>query len=268
MNAYLSSSGRFDGDNKDEDDQKDSKPLTTPFYSALQSGAFNRLKTYHNEHTHNEKAQFFSYARLLGPALKPLAFATNKFIHALRPAAYASEVGESTKSLVPRWAYKSLYGVSGLYIILDTNVQVYKLSENEEVIDYYGGEHAMDSILVKKGGDTLLWHSLASFALPGLTIHQIVHFSRLARPYLNPVTVPNSFIRMYPPILGLMAIPFIIHPIDHFVDWFLDNTVRSLYSEETKQFLFINEKRKGHHHEDDGTVFTPESDSPADQGEC
>ena len=38
--------------------------------------------------------------------------------------------------------------------------------------------------------------------------------------------VPRLAKRWGPTALGLLAIPLIIHPIDHFVDWAMDSTVR------------------------------------------
>ena len=62
-------------------------------------------------HNMDETSRVLSYTRFLGPALKPLVFVAKKSIHALRPSAYASEVGESTKSVAPRWAYKCIWCV-------------------------------------------------------------------------------------------------------------------------------------------------------------
>lgn len=56
-----------------------------------------------------------------------------------------------------------------------------------------------------------------------------------------------------------MEIPFIIHPIDYFTDWLLDNFVRTFYSDETKRFLFINEKR-GDNSEDEFMFEGPDVD--------
>jgi len=195
----------------------------------------------HHHTSAEETSRAFSYSRFLGPAIKPLVFVVKKSIHALRPSAYASEVGESTKSVAPRWVYKSLYGISGLYILTDTVIRVDTLSENDGVIEHCGGQHKTDHILVKKFGDTLLWHSMASFIFPGLAVHKTVHLAQKLRPYINPATVSKGFMRAYPPLIGLAIIPFIIHPLDHAADWVMDNTIRRFYSDETNKLLFLGE---------------------------
>jgi len=193
-----------------------------------------------------EEVRFLSYARLIRPAVQPLAILAKKGIHLMRPSAYASEVGESTKAVVPRYVYKALYGISGAYVITDTLIKVHDLSENKHVIDHYGVGHKKDPILAKKFVDSLLWHSLASFALPGLAVHQTVKLASMGRKCMTSTKIPQSLIRMYPPLIGLAIIPFIIHPIDHVTDYVLDNTVRQFYSVETKKFLTIDDRS---HHE-------------------
>lgn len=188
-----------------------------------------------------ENARFFSYARFFKPAVQPFAIMAKKSIHLMRPSAYASEVGESTKAVVPNYVYKTLYGISGAYVLTDTLVRVHDLSENKQVIDRYGNGHGKDPILAKKFGDSMLWHSLASLILPGLAVHKTVKLASMGQKYITSPKIPKSVIRMYPPFVGLAIIPFIIHPIDHAADYVLDNTVRKLYSEETRKFLTIND---------------------------
>ena len=188
-----------------------------------------------------EEVRFLSYARFIKPAVQPIALMAKKSIHFMRPSAYASEVGESTKAVVPGYVYKLLYGISGAYVLTDILIKVHDLSENKQVIDHYGAGHQKDPILAKKFGDSLLWHFFASFALPGLAVHQTVKFASMANKFITSPKIPQSLIRAYPPLLGLAMIPFIIHPIDHAVDYALDNTVRTLYSPETRKFLTIDE---------------------------
>ena len=37
-------------------------------------------------------------------------------------------------------------------------------------------------------------------------------------------------VRYIPVAMGLMTIPFIVEPIDHFTDWMMDKTLRKMYS--------------------------------------
>jgi fission process protein 1 len=75
--------------------------------------------------------------------------------------------------------------------------------------------------------DPLLWQSLASVAIPGLTIHLLVD---LTCDLLAKVeTLPFSVRRFAPTAVGLAAIPFIIHPLDNVVHFALDVSVRPLF---------------------------------------
>jgi fission process protein 1 len=75
--------------------------------------------------------------------------------------------------------------------------------------------------------DTLLWQTFASVLIPGYVIHTIVKVTKYSMP--KQVKVPLLISTWLPTVMGLGAIPFIVHPIDHSVDYVLDNTVRSFY---------------------------------------
>ena len=75
---------------------------------------------------------------------------------------------------------------------------------------------------VKETIDTLIWQTAASVAIPGFTIHQAVHFTgKFSKNSTNPLIK-----KWLPTAIGLALIPFIIHPIDNFVDYCMDNTIR------------------------------------------
>lgn len=59
--------------------------------------------------------------------------------------------------------------------------------------------------------------------IPGATINTIVKASRLAA---SRATLPATAVTWGPTGVGLASIPFIIKPIDNFVDYLLDNTTR------------------------------------------
>lgn len=44
-----------------------------------------------------------------------------------------------------------------------------------------------------------------------------------------------SLFKYFPTLIGLCSIPFIIHPIDHFVDYFMDNTYRKLFNQKNEE---------------------------------
>lgn len=72
--------------------------------------------------------------------------------------------------------------------------------------------------------DTLLWQLLASVAIPGFTINRVCAFSNFLLKYNQ--KMPTSLRKWTVTGIGLVTIPFIIKPIDKFVDYALDNSVR------------------------------------------
>ena len=67
-----------------------------------------------------------------------------------------------------------------------------------------------------------------SVFIPGFVIHQVVHF--LGWSLKKSAKVPALARTWVPTVGGLAAIPIIIHPIDHGVDYVMDRTVRTMYS--------------------------------------
>lgn len=133
-----------------------------------------------------------------------------------RPLAYASELGESVRPLIPRFIVRALYGVSWAYVMLDTASKTYTVRD-------YGREK-----MAYFSADLLLWHSLASMMIPALTIHSIVKYSGKAiKKYGN---AASNFGRFGPTVIGLLSIPFIIHPIDHATDIAMNATIRRFYN--------------------------------------
>jgi fission process protein 1 len=73
--------------------------------------------------------------------------------------------------------------------------------------------------------DCLTWQTAASVAVPGFAINRLVFFSGL----LTKNLAYGPARRWLPTLIGLGAIPLIIHPIDHGVHYVMDNSVRKLY---------------------------------------
>lgn len=69
--------------------------------------------------------------------------------------------------------------------------------------------------------DTLTWQMLASVILPGFTINRICAVSGFLLK-----SRPKLVRKWSVTAIGLSAIPFIIQPIDDFVDKILDETLR------------------------------------------
>ncbi|CAM9721657.1 unnamed protein product, partial [Laminaria digitata] len=85
----------------------------------------------------------------------------------LRYAGYANEVGESFRFIAPKLVAPS-YAVSFGYVCGDTADKAYK--------EYSQGKGL--AAAGKMGFDVLLWQSLASVAVPGLTINLAVSLCR------------------------------------------------------------------------------------------
>lgn len=72
--------------------------------------------------------------------------------------------------------------------------------------------------------DTLIWQLLASVAIPGFTINRVCALSN----YLlkKSEKLPTNNRKWIVTGIGLFTIPFIIKPIDNFVDLAMDETLR------------------------------------------
>ena len=152
----------------------------------------------------------------------------------VRYLGYANEVGESFRYQFPRFVAPS-YVVSFGYCLADA------ATSGKKAYDYARSEHntnnaATNNSVVDNAAiidslvsttDTLLWQSLASVAIPGFAINRIVKASRFALAK-SPVVVPIAVATWLPTVVGLGSIPWIIHPIDEFVDAAMDNTFRKV----------------------------------------
>ncbi|CAN0023608.1 unnamed protein product [Ectocarpus fasciculatus] len=135
---------------------------------------------------------------------------------ALRYAGYANEVGESFRNIAPRLVVPS-YAVSIAYVCGDTVDKAYR--------DYTKGEGMV--AVGKTGLDVLLWQSLASVAVPGLTINIAVKAVSAAMASDQAKTLLPKLARKWvPTAVGLGIIPFIVTPIDDGITWGMDETVR------------------------------------------
>lgn len=136
-----------------------------------------------------------------------LAYA--RFVRYLRPLAYSNELGEAFRHTFPK-IVKPLYAISFGYIGADIATKI-ALAPPEE-----RGLVALDQTI---------WHGIASMIVPGFTVHQTVKIARK-------VVKDSAHIhlkRIFPVALGLGIIPVIVHPIDHYTDVLMDNTIRKIY---------------------------------------
>ena len=131
----------------------------------------------------------------------------------VRLLGYANEVGEAFRPLVSRWAVGASYGIAGAYVTADAAWRSTAPPPGRSA--------------VVEAADTFVWQGLASVAIPGAVINRIVwavgHMS------------PASIARWSPTAAGLVSIPFIIKPIDHGVDRFMDGVARPMYSDAARK---------------------------------
>ena len=125
----------------------------------------------------------------------------------VRLIGYANEVGEAFRPLVPSWAVNATYATAGTYVVADAAWRSTSLPPGS----------ARGPLV--EATDTFVWQTLASVLIPGFTINRVVWAA-------SKVTVAGSRL---PTLAGLGSIPFIVHPIDHGVDWLLDTFLRPLY---------------------------------------
>lgn len=158
----------------------------------------------HGKEEENTRAA--AYARTLARIPRYLTRA----MEMARPLAYASEVGESFRHVLPK-IVKPLYALSIAYVFGDIGIKSYNVRhKNKEFRKWY--------LL-----DLSLWHLGASLILPAVVINRYIH--TLAK-VLGKTNLSTKMISIIPTVTALCLIPFIVHPLDHFTDWILDNSFR------------------------------------------
>jgi fission process protein 1 len=134
----------------------------------------------------------------------------------LRYLGYANELGESFRPLFPKYVLPS-YVIAFAYVGCDTVDKTYACYQKDKNV----------ISAIKTGGDALLWQTLASVFIPGGVIRVVTSSS--TQVFNSQFLIKNlhpNVIKWSPTMIGLSAIPFIIHPIDKLVDTMMDNSVR------------------------------------------
>jgi fission process protein 1 len=157
---------------------------------------------------------------------------------ALRFMGYANEVGESFRYQVPRlvtptyvlaFGYCAADAISSGYRVWEEGGN-HKISPSSSASESASEQNeskissSREIMAAMATCDTLIWQSFASVLIPGGTINIIVRASRFAM--LRATMLPVSAQKWIPTISGLGSIPFIVHPIDDFVDYAMDNSIR------------------------------------------
>jgi fission process protein 1 len=170
----------------------------------------------------------------------------------LRYLGYANEVGEAFAAWLFPGGVTLSYAVAIGYVLFDTVDKYNKTKKDaEEKLKSVSLPKSVEvskliaTIGAERGLDTLVWQLIASVAAPGYTIHTVVALvtALLRKCEEQPAiiaglrnaaeavgTSPEIFIETFnksgPTAAGLIAIPFIVHPIDGAVHACLNATLR------------------------------------------
>ncbi|CAB3400099.1 unnamed protein product [Caenorhabditis bovis] len=142
----------------------------------------------------------------------------------VRYLGYANEVGEAFRSMVRPLAVKFSYIVAFGYVTADAVDKGYKTYKNTSKND----EKKVTKVGIS-AADTLIWQTFASVLIPGFTINRFCHFSNLALTKVSKLPVATR--KWTVTLLGLATIPFIIHPIDNFVEISMNKSIRRVYND-------------------------------------
>ncbi|CAG9465650.1 unnamed protein product [Pedinophyceae sp. YPF-701] len=165
---------------------------------------------------------------------------------AVRYCGYANELGEAFAAWLPVGGVPASYAVAITYVCADT-IDKAKKAYKETVAEAPDSPALATAVTQHVAVDTLVWQLLASVAIPGFTIHTIVHYVTEAVELvirrvesgelpLAPLrdllaAQPESaelLTKTLPTMVGLAAIPMIVHPIDNTVHKVLDLSLRKM----------------------------------------
>ncbi|KAI6004040.1 mitochondrial 18 KDa protein-domain-containing protein [Pisolithus albus] len=151
--------------------------------------------------------RYMAYGARLRTALR----ATHRYI------AYTSDVGEAFRPLISPVVVKAAYGVSWLYLSADVSYEAYKAHKRgpfPSETAHLSEPTRIGLVAVKRA----LFQSIASMALPALTIHTIVARSK-------PLFSRNKHPRIRtwgPTAVGLSVVPILPYlfdkPVEHAID--------------------------------------------------
>ena len=126
----------------------------------------------------------------------------------IRYTAYASDVGEGLRPVVPEWAVKASYGIAFAYVGGEVGLHTYHETQKPD------GDPAR--VFVHQS----TFHGLASLYLPMVIIHQAVHGAQYA------FAKAGRFTKWGPSIVGLSlipALPFCVDkPVEKVVDFIFE----------------------------------------------
>ncbi|KAJ8953730.1 hypothetical protein NQ314_007340 [Rhamnusium bicolor] len=133
---------------------------------------------------------------------------------------YSNELGEAFRSIIGKKWVNFSYAVATMYVLADTtdkSLKSYKANLNER--------HHLKKVIYTTT-DTLIWQMLASVAIPGYAINRVCAIANFL--VMKRDKLPKNARKWIVTGIGLFTIPFIIKPIDEFVDFVLDRSIRKL----------------------------------------
>lgn len=137
----------------------------------------------------------------------------------LRLLGYANEVGEAFRPQIHvNWVRLS-YGIASMYVLADTVDKTFKMSKRP----FVNNSTRYHQVFIA-GVDTLIWQSFASVIIPGITINRICALSLYTMKHTT--KLPSKTRKWLTTGIGLACIPFIVKPIDTFVEFVMDETFR------------------------------------------
>lgn len=233
--------------------------------SLKESSRDNDIDVFETIGTEKDKTRFepFSWLGLLDTS-EPMSFDGEEKTEfdplrdgPLRYLGYSNELGEAFSAWLFPGGVPLSYAVAVSYVLFDTwDKYTRTLVDAEEKIDISACAKSVNKaklvsiIGFERGIDTLVWQLLASVIIPGYTIHTIVGLSSDTLEHtlnVNPEVLNTAWIastlslspeivrhfaeKSLPTFLGLLTIPFIVHPIDSAVHGVLNVTLRPLLRE-------------------------------------
>ncbi|XP_014250583.1 mitochondrial fission process protein 1-like [Cimex lectularius] len=140
----------------------------------------------------------------------------------LRYAGYSNEIGEALRPFIGRNLVTASYALASAYVIADVgskSADAWKNTKGKK-------PDVRRKETFKKGSDALVWQSLASVIVPGFVLNRLAAISR----FIICKTPAYQFRTLLTAATSLAVIPFIVEPIDRFVDGFMKDFVRPIYN--------------------------------------
>ncbi|KAJ7937327.1 mitochondrial 18 KDa protein-domain-containing protein [Mycena leptocephala] len=153
--------------------------------------------------TTDSELRYAAYGARLRTALR----ASSRYI------AYTSDVGEAFRPIVPPWLVSAAYGVSWLYLTGDVSYESYKAHRRGPTP--LEAAHFSEPVRIGMTAvERATFQSIASMALPALTIHTAV---KQAKKAFDRVQSPR--LRTWgPTFTGLAIVPVLPYLFDHPVE--------------------------------------------------